>query len=102
MSNKKTEYTTQYLENQSADMTVNPPILRRGLVGKASDGKYYDVSVNVDGSIGSNPSMTVATSVSGTVTTTTLTKTIGSTSYEKTIEEDSSDNSTVISAWSEV
>jgi uncharacterized membrane protein YkoI len=51
---------------------------------------------------GDNASMTVATSVVGTVTTTTLTKTIGSTSYEKTIEEDSSDNSIVISAWSEV
>jgi hypothetical protein len=51
---------------------------------------------------GVNPSMTVTTSVVGTVTTTTLTKTIDSTSYVKTIEEDSSDDSIVISAWSEV
>lgn len=41
MSNKKTEYTIQYLENLSADISVSPPILRRGTLVKGSDGNYY-------------------------------------------------------------
>lgn len=47
-----------------------------------------------------NPSLTVTESVLGTVTTKTLTKTIGSTSYVKTVVSDSSDNSVIVSAWS--
>jgi len=49
-----------------------------------------------------NPSLTVTESVLGTVTTKTITKTIGAVSYVKTVESDSSDNSVSVSAWSVV
>lgn len=49
-----------------------------------------------------NPSITVTEVVDGTVTTKTITKTIGIASYVKTVAKDSSDNSVTISAWSEV
>lgn len=51
---------------------------------------------------GNNPSTSITEAVVGTVTTTTIQKTIGATTYQQTIEEDSSDNSTTISAWSVV
>lgn len=44
--NKKTEYSLQYLANASSDNTVNPPVWRIGLVGKASDGSYYTIPVD--------------------------------------------------------
>ena len=50
-NNHPTEYSLQELENLSADKTVDPPILRRGLVGKASDGSWYNIAVNPDGSL---------------------------------------------------
>ena len=46
MNNKKTEYTVQYLENLGADFSVDPPILRRGLVQKNSSGAYIDAQEN--------------------------------------------------------
>ena len=46
MANKQTEYSIQYLENLSADLSVNPPILRRGLVGKDASGNYYNIAVS--------------------------------------------------------
>jgi hypothetical protein len=49
MANKKTEYSVQYLENLGADVSVSPPVMRRGLVGKASDGAYYNQSVDPGG-----------------------------------------------------
>ena len=49
MTDYSTEYTLQELENNLADKTVNPPVLRRGLLGKADDGKYYNIAVNTDG-----------------------------------------------------
>lgn len=65
-----------------------------------------DNRVLVNGDIlptsGNNPSISISESTVGTVTTTTITKTIGATSYQKTVVEDSSDNSTEVSAWSEV
>ena len=51
MLNKATEYSVQTLENLSSDQTVSPPILRRGILGKNSDGNYYDIGVNSDGSL---------------------------------------------------
>lgn len=50
----------------------------------------------------SNPSLTISEAVVGTVTTKTLTKTIGSTSYVKTVATDSSDNSVTVSVWSQI
>lgn len=49
-----------------------------------------------------NAPLTVTESVLGTVTTKTITQTIGATSYVMTVESDSSDNSVNVSAWSEV
>jgi hypothetical protein len=37
---KLTEYTTQYLQNVSADTSTETPILRRALVGKTASGAY--------------------------------------------------------------
>jgi len=51
---------------------------------------------------GNNPSLSIAEATVGTVTTTTIQKTIGATTYEQTIEEDSSDNSVEVSNWSEI
>lgn len=50
---------------------------------------------------GNNASLSISEATVGTVTTTTIQKTIGSTTYEQTIEEDSSDNSVEVSVWSE-
>jgi hypothetical protein len=41
-NNKKTEYSVQYLENLSADLTTNPPFLRRLIVGKTASGGIAD------------------------------------------------------------
>ena len=49
-----------------------------------------------------NPSLSITESVDGTVTTTTIQQTIGTDVYQQTIEEDSSDNSVIVSAWSEL
>lgn len=60
------------------------------------------IKVNPTGSIQHNPSLTTSEVVVGTVTTKTITKTIGSTSYVKTVASDSSDNSVIVSTWSAV
>jgi len=49
-----------------------------------------------------NPSLFITESVLGTVTTKTIVKTIGLTQYQKTIATDSSDNSIIISEWSQI
>lgn len=49
-----------------------------------------------------NASLTVSEVVVGTVTTKTITKTTGATSYVKTVAKDSSDNSVIVSVWSEI
>jgi len=49
-----------------------------------------------------NPSLSITESVDGTVTTTTIQKTIGDDVYQQTIEEDSSDNSVIVLAWSKL
>ena len=46
MSKTATELTVQRLENLAADKTVNPPVMRRGLVGKADDGNWYNIVVD--------------------------------------------------------
>lgn len=51
---------------------------------------------------GNNPSTSITESTVGTVTTTTIQKTIGAATYQQTIAEDSSDNSVTISSWSEI
>ena len=51
MTDFSTNYSIQELKNLSADKSVNPPIVREGLMGKASDGAYYNVGVNTDGSL---------------------------------------------------
>ena len=43
MANKQTEYSIQYLENLSADLSVSPPILRRALVGRTATGSYVSI-----------------------------------------------------------
>jgi len=43
MPNKPTEYSLQKLENWSADQTVEPHILRRGLVAITAGGTYRSV-----------------------------------------------------------
>lgn len=49
MANKPTDYSVQTLENWNADISVSPPVIRRGLVGKASDGSYYNFACDTSG-----------------------------------------------------
>ena len=49
-----------------------------------------------------NASLSITESVDGTVTTTTIQKTIGDDVYQQTIEEDSDDNSVNVSVWSKL
>ncbi len=49
--NKQTEYSVQVLENLGADLSVNPPVLRRGLIAKAADGAYYGIVGNTGGEL---------------------------------------------------
>ena len=107
MTDYSTEYTLQELENNLADKTVNPPVLRRGLLGKASDGKYYNIAVNTDGTLieglptsGNNASLTATEVIVGDVTTTTIEKVIGIVTYTKTVVETASTGVTTISEWS--
>lgn len=107
MANKPTEYTHQTFKNLSADTSVSPPIPREGIMGKASDGSYYTVAVNSDGSLaeplptaGNNASLTVTEVTVGDVTTTTLEKVIDSVTYTKTVVENSATGVTTVSAWS--
>lgn len=51
MANKPTNESVQILENMSADMTVTPHVLRRGLMGKADDGNYYNITADADGEL---------------------------------------------------
>jgi len=91
-----TYQTPQELQNQSFDrdyqvnvvegMTVNPVT---GAMERPS-------------AIQGNASISVSEVTVGTVTTKTLTKTIGSVSYVKTVATDSSDNSVTISNWSTI
>jgi len=76
-----------------------------GRVGGVSTGQGFKIVSQVDGlspTTGNNPSLTITEATVGTVTTTTIQKTIGATTYEQTIEEDSSDNSVEVSNWSEI
>lgn len=102
MANKKTEYSIQYLENLSADLSVSPPVLRRGLVGKDDSGNYYNVAVNPMGDIGSNATITLSQSDNVVASTQTLTKTIGGVSYERTLSYNSAGEFLSASAWSKV
>ena len=51
MANKPTSDSIQKLKNLSADQSVNPTIPREGIMGKASDGSWYNVAVNTDGEL---------------------------------------------------
>lgn len=63
--------------------------------------------VNPDGSnigdalpvSGNNPSLTITEVVVGTVTTTTIEKVIGATTYTKTVVEDTSTGVATVSSW---
>jgi len=91
-----TYQTPQELQNQSFDrdyqvnvvegMTVNPVT---GAMERPS-------------AIKGNASISVSEVTVGTITTQTITKTIGSVSYVKTVATDSSDNSVTISNWSTI
>lgn len=82
MANKKTEYSIQYLENLSADLSVDPPVLRRALVGKDSDGNYYNVSVNPMGEMEANAQIEYDYSDPTSIV---IQKTIGTDTYQQTI-----------------
>lgn len=96
MANLPTSDSLQYLKNNSADQSVNPAIPREGIMGKGVDGAWYNIGVNVDGSIGSNSSLSL--SYTGDVLTS-LTKTIGSAQYVKTLTY-TDGVLTGVSAWS--
>jgi hypothetical protein len=92
----KTLKSVQEIQNLGFDDTYNVsqtiPLTKNPVSG----------NLEYQSSIQGNASLTVSEAVEGTVTTKTLTKTIGSTSYVKTVESDSSDNSVTVSTWSTV
>lgn len=49
---KPTEYSVQELKNLSADTSVSPPIPREGIMGKSSDGRYFNLNINEKGQAG--------------------------------------------------
>lgn len=51
MANNATSKSIQELKNLSADQSVAPHIPREGMMGKASDGSWYNLSVGTDGSL---------------------------------------------------
>jgi hypothetical protein len=51
MAKTSTELTIQKLENDIADKSVSPYVIRRGLIGKASDGTYYNIVATTDGEL---------------------------------------------------
>lgn len=48
---KPTEYSVQELENYAADKTTDPPIRRTGILVRDSNGDYYTLKGNSDGSL---------------------------------------------------
>ena len=83
MANTSTETSVQILENNLADKSVWPYVVRRGMMGKASDNSWYNMAVNTDGTLVSGLAIptydyvSMALSVSDTTETYTL-KTGGS------------------------
>lgn len=74
----------------------------QGRVGDVSTGqpfKYVSVIDGTSPTTGNNPSLTVTEVTVGTVTTTTIQKLIGATTYTKTVIEDSSTGITTVSSW---
>lgn len=85
-TNKSTEYTVQKLENWSSDQTVEPIILRRGIVSKDTNGEYHDV-VNPNDKTDSNNS-TETPLLASDVFTGTATDTFGYKYYVATVHSD--------------
>jgi len=86
MPNHPTIDSLQILKNDSADQNVSPHIPREGMMGKSSDGNWYNVAVNADGSLGSNPSVELGKNSAGQLVR--IRKTINSTVYTKLVTGD--------------
>lgn len=74
-----------------------------GRVGGVSTGQGFKFTVPIDGATpleGNNPSITITEVIAGDVTTTTIEKLIGATTYTKTVVENASTGITTVSGWS--
>lgn len=100
-----------YINQSTRDEHEKAVNAKRSLImgWNSDDLEAYKIKVNSDGSLASplptqdlNGAMSISKSVVGTVTTTTINKTIGDKTYRQTIVSDSADGSVEISAWSEV
>jgi len=91
-----TYQTPQELQNQSFDRDYQVNVVESMTVNPVTGNIERPVAIQ------GNASISITESVLGSVTTKVITKTIGSTSYQKTITQDSSDNSVSVSTWSEV
>lgn len=72
-------------------------------MGKGADGSWYNIGVNVDGSLGSNASLELGYNAAGQLVR--IRKTIGSTTYTKNVTGDEITDTTVdtvktYSVWS--
>ena len=82
--NNATSKSIQELKNLSADQSVVPHIPREGMMGKASDGSWYNVSVNpLTGETGNNSSTALSYDVNGDLQY--IDETIGATTYRTTL-----------------
>jgi len=91
-----TYQTPQELQNQSFDRDYQVNVVESMTVNPVTGNIERPVAIQ------GNASISITESVLGSVTTKVITKTIGSTSYQKTITQDSSDNSVSVSTWSAV
>lgn len=77
-------------------------VAEHGRVGNVSTGQPFKYVANIDGALptqGNNPSYSITKVTVGTVTTTTIVKTINSVAYTKTVVKDTSDGSETVSEW---
>jgi hypothetical protein len=86
MANHPTSDSLQILKNNSSDQSVTPAIPREGMMGKGADGAWYNLGVNIDGSIGQNASVELGYNAAGQLVR--LRKVIGANTYTKLITGD--------------
>lgn len=63
MANHPTEESLQVLKEMSADKSVSPHVPREGIMGKNSNGSWYNMSVDTDGKV--NVNATVNATITG-------------------------------------
>ena len=94
--NDTTFQSPTQIQNQSFDQTCQVNVVEGITINPVTGALERPTAIQ------GNASLSITESVDGTVTTTTIQKTIGADVYQQTIEEDSSDNSISVSIWSKL